>query len=105
MERKEIRIIQKAFTRLYQLLVFLSVIVALYQSIKYLTDGSEYDLTVYLTEQNKIIENDTGLADLKIIYKKLEVKSLYSTTLLLKNSGKKAITRDFVFDPLIAKVQ
>jgi hypothetical protein len=43
------------------------VIIGLYQSIKYLTDGSEYDLTVYLTEQNKIIENDTGLADLKII--------------------------------------
>ena len=60
---------------------------------------------LYLTEQNKVIENNTGLADLKIIYKNSVVDSLYSTKLLLKNSGKKAITKDFVFEPFIAKIQ
>ena len=95
----------RALTTLYQILVLLSVIATLYHSYKYVTDEKEYDLALYLTEQNKVIENNTGLADLKIIYKNSVVDSLYSTKLLLKNSGKKAITKDFVFEPFIVKIQ
>ncbi len=96
---------KKFFTYIYQLLVFASVIGGAFSLYTYFTEKSDYELVFTIDEQNHIIENNTGLDDLKIIYKDIEVKSLYGTKITLTNTGNKAIAKDLIFDPIIICLQ
>lgn len=96
---------KKFFTRIYQLLVFTSVIGGAFSLYTYLTEKSDFELVFAIEEQNQIIENNTGLDDLKIIYKDTEVKSLYGTKITLTNTGTKAIAKDLIFDPITINLQ
>lgn len=91
---------KKFFGLFYNFLVFLSVIAGIVSLYSFITDKNDYSLLFVIENESKIIENNTNLADLKVIYKDIQVKSLYGTKIKIINNGKKAITSDFVFQPI-----
>lgn len=91
---------KKLLTFIYQLLVFLSVIAGAISLYIFVMDDKEFDLTFSIEERSKIIEKNTPLSELKVLYRDIEVPSLFGTSIQITNTGKKAITKDFVFDPI-----
>lgn len=96
---------KKFFTYVYKLLVLVSLIGGAISLYAYITEKSDYQLVFTIEQQNRIIENDTGLDDLKLIYNGIEVKSLYGTEITLTNTGNKAIAKDFIFKPITIGLQ
>jgi hypothetical protein len=96
---------KKFFGLFYNLLVLLSVIAGIVSLYSFITDKNDYSLLFVIENESKIIENNTNLADLKVIYKDIQVKSLYGTKIKIINNGKKAITSDFVFQPITINIE
>jgi hypothetical protein len=85
--------------------VFLSVVGGAISFYAYITEKPDYGLMFAIDEQSQIIENKNGVDDLKIIYKDIEVKSLFGTKVIITNIGEKAIAKDLIFTPLKISVQ
>jgi len=96
---------KKFLTYIYKALVFLSVVAGVISFYGFITEKSDFELIFAIDEQNQIIENNTGLDNLKIVYKNVEVDSLFGTKIILKNNGEKAISKDFMFKPLKVFIQ
>jgi hypothetical protein len=92
--------IKNILKRAWYFIIVLSTIggvAGLYQQV---SSGSDYSLTLHLKSADKIIENRSGMSDLRVSFNDKEITSLYLTKLQLKNTGKRAFTKDYIFEPL-----
>ncbi|MFJ1257146.1 hypothetical protein [Cupriavidus sp. CuC1] len=92
--------IKNILTRVWYLVVVISTIggaAGLYQQI---SSSSDYSLTLYLKSADKIIENRSRMSDLRVYFNDKETTSLYLTKIQLKNTGKRALTKDYIFEPI-----
>lgn len=92
--------IKNVLKRACYLIVALSTIggvAGLYQQV---SSGSDYSLTLYLKSIDKIIENSSRMSDLRVYFNGTEITSLYITKIQLKNTGKRAFTKESIFEPL-----
>ncbi len=96
---------KKFLTYIYKSLVFLSVVAGVISFYGFITEKSDFELIFAIDEQSQIVENNSGLDDLKIVYKNVEVESLFGTKIILTNNGEKAISKDFMFKPLKVSIQ
>lgn len=78
----------------------LAVIGGIYGAYVQLITSNDYALAFYLKSSDKIIENNSKLSDLKLFFNGKEVTSLYITKVQLKNSGRRALTKEYIYDPV-----
>jgi len=71
--------------------------------VQLFTTGDDYGLTIYLKSIEKVIENDSKTPGIRILFNGKEVTSLYLNKIELKNTGKKALTKDFIYEPVTIK--
>ncbi len=64
----------------------------------------DYSLTLTLKSQEKLIENNQQTPGLTMSYNGVEINSLYITKIQLKNTGKRALTKDFIYQPIQVSV-
>lgn len=66
--------------------------------------SDDYALTLTLKSAEKLIENKYPDVGLTVAFNGDNVKSLYYTKLQLKNSGKRALTKEYIFEPMTIHV-
>ncbi|MCY0855749.1 hypothetical protein [Cupriavidus sp. D39] len=92
--------IKNILMRVWYFVVIISTIggvAGLYQQI---SSSSDYGLTLFLKSADKIIENKSGVSDIRVYFNDKETTSLYLTKIQLKNTGKRAFTKDYIFEPI-----
>ncbi|WP_375724249.1 hypothetical protein LXN10_01760 [Arcobacter sp. KX21116] len=88
------------FRYVYKLLIFFSVVSGIYSLYDTIFSNNDYELNLYLLKTNKIIENNTNISDLKIIYKDTKINRLFKHEFILKNDGRKAIPSEFIHEKI-----
>lgn len=76
--------------------------IATYQLI---TNTDDYSLTLYKKSEEKLIERDKNVDGLTVAFQGNQLDSLYSTQVELRNTGKKALTKEFIFQPVTISSQ
>lgn len=82
------------------LFVLLSTIGGVFAFYQQITAATEYSLSLHLRSSEKVIENNSGAPALRVLFNGAEIRSLYVTKIELINSGKRALTRDFIYEPV-----
>jgi len=85
---------------IYTLLIFIGVISGVWSFYSLLATPDDYDLTLYLKSKEKLIENNHSTTGLTMAYNGRQINSLYLTKFQLKNTGKRALTKDFIYEPI-----
>lgn len=85
---------------IYTLLIFIGVIGGVWSFYTGLVSPDDYSLTLYLKNKEKLIENNHSTTGLTMAYNGRQINSLYLTRLELKNTGKRALTKDFIYEPI-----
>lgn len=96
--------IKKVFQHIWTVLSALAIIGGALAFIQHMLAGDEYNIKISIKSQEKIIENKTGMSDLVVNFKGRRVEKLFATKISLKNTGKRAITKDFVYQPITIEV-
>ena len=60
----------------------------------------DYSLTLYKNNEEKLIERNKTIEGLSVTFQGKQIDSLYRSQITLSNTGKKAITQDFIFQAL-----
>lgn len=92
--------IKKIFKHTYFLIVLFSTIGGAFAFYQQITNGNDYSLSLYLKNSEKIIENNNRAPGLSMLFNGNEIKSLYLSKIQLKNTGKRALTKDFIYEPI-----
>lgn len=83
---------------------FFATIGGAYSFYQALSIGNDYDLVLYLKDSEKIIENNKKTLGLSMLFNGAEIDSLYLSKIQLQNSGKRALTKDFIYEPLTIEI-
>jgi hypothetical protein len=92
--------IKNILKRVWYFIIALSTIGGVAGLYQQMNSGNDYGLTLYLKSVDKIIENKSRMSDLRVYFNEKETTSLYLTKIQLKNTGKRAFTKDYIFEPL-----
>lgn len=65
--------------------------------------GDDYALSLTLKKSERLIENNHKDLGLSIAFKGTSIDALFITKLQLKNSGKRALPKDYIVDPVSIK--
>lgn len=60
----------------------------------------EYSLTLYKKSQEELVEKKAALDGLIVLYQGKQIDKLYRSEFLLANTGRKAFTKDFIYQPV-----
>lgn len=85
---------------IYSLLASIAVIGGVWAFYDQLVAVDDYSLTLTLKNKEKLIENNHKTPGLTMFYNGVEINSLYITKIELKNTGKRALTKDFIYEPV-----
>ncbi|KFN38481.1 MAG: hypothetical protein JU82_11680 [Sulfuricurvum sp. MLSB] len=84
----------------YSFLALIAVIGGVWAFYDQLVAVDDYGLTLTLKSKEKLIENNHQTPGLTMLYNGVEVNSLFITKIQLKNTGKRALTKDFIYEPV-----
>lgn len=85
---------------IYSFLGLIAIIGGVWAFYDQLVSIDDYSLTLTLKSKEKLIENNHHTPGLTMSYNGVEVDSLYLTKIQLKNTGKRALTKDFIYQPV-----
>jgi len=94
------KMIKLIFKNLWLALVVLATIGGAFAFVQQLLASSDYRLTIFVKSQEKIIENKTGISALAVSFEGRRVEQLFATKISVTNTGKRALTKDFVYQPI-----
>lgn len=69
--------------------------------LQWITSQDEFSLTLSKTSESSIVTIANNASDIKILYNNQPVNSVYSSHFTLENTGKKALIKDFIFNPIL----
>ncbi|MDD5157012.1 hypothetical protein [Sulfurimonas sp.] len=85
---------------IYALLIFIGVVGGVWSFYNELVSLEDYKLSLFLKSEEKLIENEHSNIGLTMAYNGVGINSLYLTKYTLKNTGKRALTRDYIYEPI-----
>jgi hypothetical protein len=91
---------QKIFKFLYWTLTALATVGGVIGLFQFALSTPDYDLVIAQLSSEKIIENTVKTPELSFHFDGKPIDRLYFTKLQLKNSGKRALTTDFIYEPI-----
>lgn len=78
-------------------ITFISTVGGAAATYQLVTSTDEYSLTLYKKNEEKLIERNKSINGLTVAFQGKQLDALYSTEIELGNTGRKALTRDFIF--------
>lgn len=84
---------------LWATLTIISTIGGALATYQLITDTDDYSLTLYKKNEEKLIERNKSVDGLTVAFQGHQLDALYGTQIELVNTGKKAITKEFIFQP------
>lgn len=89
---------------IYSFLGLIAIVGGVWAFYDQLVAVDDYSLTLTLKSQEKLIENNHQAPGLTMSYYGVDINSLYITKIQLKNTGKRALTKDYIYQPVQVSV-
>lgn len=96
--------VKKIFKHIYLVISVFATIGGAFSFYQLSTSVEDFNLSLYLKSSDLVIKNKRKIQGLKVIYNGNDVKSLYASRIELKNTGKRALTKDYIFKPLVVNL-
>ena len=97
---KQILMIKFLLKHTYTAMSIAATIGGLIGLIQFVATQDDYGLTLYKKSETNLVQKSNDINGVVITYKGQNVDSIYREAFTLTNTGKKALVKDFIFEPV-----